>query len=222
MGLNELPLQFGVVSGSFWCQGNHLTTLSGSPNEVCGNFICSGNKLATLHGAPNKVADNFLCDVNFLTSLDGSPQKVGGVFDCSNNRLNSLEGAPKEIGGSFACNSNHLLTLDGAPDKIGHDFLCRRNPLEAFGAINTQFRGEFVSNPFGELVNFQCTRDEEGYLWVSSDELNPYIQQLRRIRDEKSLLEAQLAKLVKPYDRAKEGPLPSELAEAKPKMKHKI
>lgn len=37
---NEIPIQFGVVSGSFWCQESNLTTLSGSPREVGGNFIC--------------------------------------------------------------------------------------------------------------------------------------------------------------------------------------
>ena len=44
--LKELPLKFGRVSGSFYCQHNQLTTLEGSPKEVRGGFYISDNPLS--------------------------------------------------------------------------------------------------------------------------------------------------------------------------------
>jgi hypothetical protein len=52
LGLEELPVKFGKVSGSFYCTENQLTTLEGSPEIVDGNFYCAENKLTTLEGGP--------------------------------------------------------------------------------------------------------------------------------------------------------------------------
>ena len=80
-GLEDfLGIRFGKVSGDFYCWGNQLRTLEGSPREVSGSFYCFGNQLRT---------------------LEGSPRKVGGFFYCSHNPLISLEGAPDVIGGRF-------------------------------------------------------------------------------------------------------------------------
>jgi hypothetical protein len=63
--LRSIPVQFGTVTGDFWCYGNQLTTLNGAPRSVGGSFYCSYNQ---------------------LTSLEGAPQSVGGSFYCSNNQ----------------------------------------------------------------------------------------------------------------------------------------
>jgi len=52
-------LQFGKVSGNFYCSRNNLKTLNGSPREVGGSFWCEGNSLISLEGAPLKVEDFF-------------------------------------------------------------------------------------------------------------------------------------------------------------------
>ena len=70
--LTELPLRFGRVSGDFYCEDNHLTTLKGSPLYVSGNFFCREND---------------------LTNLKFSPIEVGGRYYCSfNNNLRTLRG----------------------------------------------------------------------------------------------------------------------------------
>jgi len=64
--LTKLSLQFGKVTGNFFCDNNQLTTLEGAPKCVEGNFSCAYNKLTTLEGAPKCVEGNFYCHYNPL------------------------------------------------------------------------------------------------------------------------------------------------------------
>lgn len=66
--LNELPLTFKNVSGSFNCSYNNLTSLEGSPVTVGGNFFCMSNKLTTLEGSPSTVVGGFYWNKNKLVS----------------------------------------------------------------------------------------------------------------------------------------------------------
>jgi len=85
--LTKLPLQFGKVTGNFYCNYNQLTSLVGAPKEVTHGFYCHSNK---------------------LTSLEGAPKTVRGIFDCTNNQLTSLEYAPEKLSGKFYCENNPL------------------------------------------------------------------------------------------------------------------
>ena len=100
-------IKFGVVTGSFDCSLNQLTSLVGAPQKVGGYFDCSKNKLTSLVGAPQEVVGSFKCNSNQLTSLIGAPQKVGWRFECENNQLTSLEGAPQEFE-FFWCEHNPI------------------------------------------------------------------------------------------------------------------
>ena len=90
VGLTELPLKFGKVSGDFNCSSNKLTTLEGGPKEVSGGFICAFNKLTTLEGAPKWVGADFYSACNSITTLEHMPN-VRGVIYLGSNRL------PREI-----------------------------------------------------------------------------------------------------------------------------
>ena len=96
--LTKLPLQFGRVTGSFYCFQNSLTTLKGGPKEVEGAFYCDHNNLTTLEGAPQEVGRDFLCFYNNLTTLEGGPKEVGGGLYCYYNNLTTLKGAPEYVG----------------------------------------------------------------------------------------------------------------------------
>lgn len=120
---STLPVQFGKVTGNFYCIDKGLTSLKGSPQTVGGTFYCSKNRLTELTHAPKKVDGNFFCYHNKLTSLVGSPQTVGGAYNCSNNSLTSLTGAPSHIGDIyypqvFSCLDNPLATLEDAPSVV--------------------------------------------------------------------------------------------------------
>jgi len=89
-GLVEIPLKFGKVLGSFYCQDNRLISLEGAPTEVGGDFYCDGNQLDTLEGAPNKVVGDFYCTYNNLITLEGAPILVGGRFVCNDNPISQI------------------------------------------------------------------------------------------------------------------------------------
>jgi hypothetical protein len=129
INLTKIPLKFGKVTGSFYCNGNLLKSLDGSPHQVGGEFDCKKNKLTSLEGCPKEVGAHFNCSYNQLTSLESAPKKVGGDFDCSENRLTSLESALKKVGGHFDCSYNQLTSLEGAPKKIQGDFISHGNKL---------------------------------------------------------------------------------------------
>lgn len=105
--LTKLPIQFGKVSGYFYCNDNKLTTLEGAPKEVGLDFYCYNNQLTTLEGAPLSVGGHFDCDSNQLISLKGAPLSVGGDFNCRYNELVTLNGI-SEIGGHFDCGGNSV------------------------------------------------------------------------------------------------------------------
>jgi hypothetical protein len=106
-GLEDfLGIRFGRVSVNFWCDGNQLRTLEGSPREVGGDFGCYDNQLRTLEGSPREVVGGFYCHENPLISLDGAPDIIKDLF-CFKNTwfrynlrsfLNEIDGIkPDEI-----------------------------------------------------------------------------------------------------------------------------
>ena len=80
-GLEDfLGIRFGKVSGYFYCGGNQLRTLEGSPREVGSDFSCRGNQLRTLQGSPREVGGHFYCYGNPFISLDGAPEVIKDYF----------------------------------------------------------------------------------------------------------------------------------------------
>ena len=150
--LTKLPIKFGSVGGSFWCNNNKLTTLEGCPKSVGGNFFCSNNKLTTLEGCPKSVGGDFWCHNNQLTSLEGCPKSVGGGFWCYNNQLTSLEGSPDSVGGDFFCSNNKLTTLESCPNSVGGDFFCNNNQLTTLGGLGIVGGDFFCDNNVRHLV----------------------------------------------------------------------
>ena len=59
---NFKGIQFGAVSGSFYCYANSLTSLEGAPKTVGGGFYCHSNSLTSLEGAPETVGGDFYSD----------------------------------------------------------------------------------------------------------------------------------------------------------------
>jgi len=78
--LTRIPVRFRKVTGYFYCQHNHLTTLAGAPAHVGGDFFCFNNLLTTLAGAPGHVGGDFYCSQNHLPLNTKKPKGVKGVF----------------------------------------------------------------------------------------------------------------------------------------------
>ena len=81
LGLERLPVVFGLVSGFFYCSDNPLITLAGAPTRVGGDFYCTDTLLTTLEGAPEFVGGDFFVAHNRLLDVKGSPREVGGSFN---------------------------------------------------------------------------------------------------------------------------------------------
>jgi hypothetical protein len=71
VGLEYIPVKFGIVKGNFNCSNNNLTSLIGSPEQVDKTFNCVNNKLTTLEGLPKYIGGIIILEYNQLTSIKG-------------------------------------------------------------------------------------------------------------------------------------------------------
>ena len=115
--LTELPLNFGVVNGSFYCYGNQLTTLVGSPTKVKGHFYAYYNQLTSLEGCPKDVRDridltnNFIYDITGITKLKHYDMglNVNPIFPLIKNMLKD----PIELENLIECDMIREHTYNG-------------------------------------------------------------------------------------------------------------
>jgi hypothetical protein len=135
-GLNEIPVQFGVVNGNFSVFGCNLKSLKGSPRKVAGHFDCSYNKLTTLEYSPIQVLGSFFCYSNKLTTLFGCPEEIGKDFVSMKNKIRTLKYSPKIVRGNFRISDNYLETFNELNCDIGgyffHEVDSLENSLEQF------------------------------------------------------------------------------------------
>ena len=60
--LTSIPIQFGKVTGNFYCHNNKLTSLEYCPTHIGVDFYCDNNQLTSLEHCPTHVGGNFSCD----------------------------------------------------------------------------------------------------------------------------------------------------------------
>tara|TARA_B100001175_G_C19491962_1_gene633125 strand:+ start:1267 stop:1770 length:504 start_codon:yes stop_codon:yes gene_type:complete len=77
--LNEIPIQFGKVSGSFDCSYNFLTTLKGCPISVGGDFNCHRNKIKEIDYYPNTIGGDVNLLLNKIKEFNYPFDKVNGL-----------------------------------------------------------------------------------------------------------------------------------------------
>lgn len=65
----EIPVQFNIVNGYFYCYDNNLTSLKGCPKIVNGHFDCKRNKLTSLEYLPI-VKGHLMCDDSLKESIE--------------------------------------------------------------------------------------------------------------------------------------------------------
>lgn len=131
-GLEEIPVQFDIVTGYFVCNATKLTSLKGCPSVVRGTFYCQENLfLTSLEGGPRHVGRDCLIKYNpELASLEGGPEIVDDNLSCRGNNLTDLYGSPKYIGGKFDFYSeNHLDTLEGLGE-VGERIVYNRDKIK--------------------------------------------------------------------------------------------
>lgn len=200
--LEEIPLQFGIVTE---------------------NFHCENNKIKSLKGAPHTVGLSFLCFNNELTTLENGPQTVGCGLYCSNNKLTNLTGAPKKIGGNgylyydgggyFVCGANPLLELGVIEKQLSKD-----GEFLFYGNL------DYPTPHIPELSSFrhyENNREEK----VAAEDFNRIVNELKLIREEKAKLESNIEKVFDGLPAGTKelaGPHPKISPEPKVKQKFKL
>ena len=155
-GLSQIPIQFGIIDGSFNCSWNKLTNLEGCPKVVNGNFNCSDNQLTDLENCPSKISRNFYCNNNNLTSLEGCLEVINGSFFCRENKLINLEYFPKRLGGKvFNIENNNFLEEELV------NFNCDMKNIEE---IFSNFNEDGNKEEFLNKVNFYKSKKENELL----------------------------------------------------------
>jgi hypothetical protein len=128
--IEQLPIQFGIVNGDFYCAWNNLKSLKNCPTEIKDSFYCSYNKLISLEGGPVKVGYDYDCSSNKLETLKGSPKLINNRFICALNQLTSLQGGPEIVNGWYSCSCNDNLTsLEGSPKFLSEQLYCESTPI---------------------------------------------------------------------------------------------
>ena len=147
-GITQLPdLSRIVVTGNFYCQNNHLTSLKGAPAEVLGGFWCNDNQLESLEFSPKGVTGQYVCLSNRLTSLAHAPAEIAGEFCCGNNPLTSLEGAPQKFS-ALHSDLGKFKAWDEVPENIRLSPENRAKQIEATAHDATVLGGDIhVSKP---------------------------------------------------------------------------
>lgn len=181
--LTRLPdLSSISVGEDFFCHGNLLESLEGSPRIVVGDVFCHGNRFASLKGAPRRVGGHFICASNTLTSLEGAPEYVGRDFKCYNSGLTSLKGGPQTVGRDFRCFNNHLTSLEGAPRSVGGDFVCVSNPLTSLEYAPQDFKN--LRSDLGTYESWDAVPEDLRML----PEKRALLEQNRRAAEEHAIL----------------------------------
>ena len=121
--IQNIPVKFGIIEGSFFCDRNALVSLDGSPKQVSQTFDCHMNDLTTLTGCPEIIGSDFHCGENLLTSLVDGPKSVNGFYSFSNNHIYELTGFCEHFDGDVFFHNNpveEVLNLFGETgDKLG-------------------------------------------------------------------------------------------------------
>jgi hypothetical protein len=121
--IQTIPVKFGIIEGSFFCDRNALISLDGSPKEVGQTFDCHENNLKTLTGCSEIIGSDFHCGENLLTSLVDGPKSVNGFYSFSNNQIYELTGFCENFDGDVFFHNNpveEVLNLFGETgDKLG-------------------------------------------------------------------------------------------------------
>lgn len=105
-----IPVQFGIVSGYFFCCANHLISLKGCPYEVGDDFRVWGNKLTSLEYMPTKIGGTIQLNTNeFILNdkLFEDIKRIGGK-----NKIGDWNSLMKQLYASISAQfsiTNHLI-----------------------------------------------------------------------------------------------------------------
>ncbi len=156
LGLEELPVKFGIVEGSFNISRNKLTNLKGLPEIVNGALSVNSNKLTSLEGCPKKVQHEMYFYENELTDLEHFPKKANGSVYLRDNKLTSLKGCARKINGDFILyNNKNLTSLKHGPQYINGEYNAIACGIRTLDSIPNNLKSDWLilyENPIFPII----------------------------------------------------------------------
>ena len=171
--IEYLPVQFGHVKGSFFCQYNGLKSLVGSPRILNGEFHCDGNLLTTLEGSPEETC-MFSATANRLVSLKGCPRRILGSFYVNENLLTEIDAQPEYIKGNFGLTQNPIRSLEGLhvdfDYNLHHDYQPTQGgfPIKNFEHCYRHFKDESFPDSTYESMLLKLNKKEIEVILLSA------------------------------------------------------
>tara|TARA_X000000368_G_scaffold101260_1_gene78094 strand:+ start:2195 stop:2932 length:738 start_codon:yes stop_codon:yes gene_type:complete len=156
LGLEELPVKFGIVNGSFNISNNNLTNLKGLPEIVDGVLSVNSNKLTSLEGCPKKVKYDMYLHENELTDLEHFPKRANGSVYLRDNKLTSLKGCARKVNGDFILyNNKNLTSLKYGPQSVTGDYNAISCGIRTLESIPNNLKSDWLplyENPVFEII----------------------------------------------------------------------
>lgn len=164
--LYHIPINFNVVTGTFFCSHNNLLSLEGSPKEVR-SLYCLKNQLESLKGL-SPILSFLDCQHNKITSLKECPLSIQVLY-CGNNKLTSIDLDPKiKSILKLIVNNNQITTFKDLKIEIKSLINFENNPIPIHELI------DLYENKFEKLCN------------IPADSLNIFLNEVKK---EQTILE---------------------------------
>jgi hypothetical protein len=116
--MEELNVEFGVVTGNFSAKSIKLKSLKGFPIKITGNCDISRNDLVNLENCTQIIGGNLIANNNDLTSTKGFPQSVGGNVELQDNYITELVDMPDTLNKDLNIFNNDITSFKGFPRKM--------------------------------------------------------------------------------------------------------
>lgn len=168
--LEEIPIQFNNIIGSFNISNNYLNSLIGSPRRVSDSFIAFSNYLENLKYFPKIVGQNIHLEDNELKILEYLPKIIRGNLSAENNKIIAFLNPPKLINGLLNLKNNNIISLKSFPI-INGDIILNENPLNfKIDEINENIKGLLLLDkeiPIFKNFSQEETSDEKIMISIS-------------------------------------------------------
>ena len=188
-GLKEIPdyIQFGAVTGTFYCVRNYLKDLKGCPKEAK-VFICDlSYNIASLEGAPVKVERINASHCPKLVSLSGAPVKVKQFVAHDNPSLKYLKEAPEYTEDFYVYNCVNLSSLEGSPKKTRWFDCSGAGKIKSLKGAPKICKAGFICKNCNSLISLKGAPEKTDFFNCKNCKTTFYPEDVKAVCDAKDI-----------------------------------
>lgn len=188
-GLKEIPdyIQFGAVTGNFYCVRNYLKDLKGCPKEAK-TFICNlSYNITSLEGAPIKAEFINASHCPKLVSLSGAPVKVNRFVAHDNPSLKYLKEAPEYAEDFYVYNCLNLSSLEGSPKKTRWFDCSGAGKIKSLKGAPKICKDGFICKDCNSLISLKGAPEKTEYFNCKNCKTTFYPEDVKAVCDAKDI-----------------------------------